>query len=124
MTEYKDVGDGVIFTNDDGTMEGNIELDGTKHRVSARKKQTRDGKQLLVMEIELGSLWPNEHKKTENQPDMTGKVSIDGNLLRVAAWNRTSKNGGSNLLSLKLTEQTEEPKQEQPAKFASDDVPF
>ena len=123
MTEYKQVGDGAIFTNDDGTLEGNFEVDGTKHRVAGRRKQTKDGKQVIVMEIELGSLWPNEHKKNENQPDMTGKVSIDGKLLRAAVWERTSRNSGNKFLSVKLTEVIEEPQQET-VQIDDGDVPF
>ena len=123
MSEYKQVGDGAIFTNDDGTLEGNFEVGGTKHRVAGRRKQTRDGKQIIVMEIELGSLWPNEYKKNENQPDMTGKVSIEGKLLRAAVWERTSKNGGDKFLSVKLTEETEQPQQET-VQIDDGDVPF
>lgn len=123
MTEYKQVGDGAIFTNDDGTLEGSFEVDGTKHRVAGRRKQTRDGKQIIVMEIELGSLWPNEHKKNENQPDMTGKVSMDGKLLRAAVWERTSKNSGKKFLSVKLTEEVGQPQQEA-IQINDGDVPF
>ena len=123
MTEYKQVGDGAIFTNDDGTLEGNFEVFGTKHRVAGRRKQTKDGKEVIVMEIELGSLWPNEHKKNENQPDMTGKVSIEGKLMRAAVWERTSRNGGKKFLSVKLTEVIEEPQQET-VQIDDGDVPF
>ena len=123
LTEYKQVGDGAIFTNDDGTLEGNFEVNGTKHRVAGRRKQTNDGKQVIVMEIELGSLWPNEHKKNENQPDMTGKVSIEGKLLRAAVWERTSRNSGKKFLSVKLTEVIEEPQQET-VQIDDGDVPF
>lgn len=123
MTEYKQVGDGAIFTNDDGTLEGNFEVDGTKHRVAGRRKQTKDGKEVIVMEIELGSLWPNEHKKNENQPDMTGKVSIEGKLLRAAVWEKTSRNSGKKFLSVKLTEVIEEPQQET-VQIDDGDVPF
>ena len=123
MTEYKQVGDGAIFTNDDGTLEGNFEVSGTKHRVAGRRKQTKDGKQIIVMEIELGSLWPNEYKKNENQPDMTGKFSIEGKLLRAAVWERASKNSGDKFLSVKLTEEIEQPQQEA-IQIDDGDVPF
>lgn len=123
MTEYKQVGDGAIFTNDDGTLEGNFEVDGTKHRVAGRRKQTKDGKEVIIMEIELGSLWPNEDKKNENQPDMTGKVSIEGKLLRAAVWERTSRNSGKKFLSVKLTEVIEEP-QQKTVQIDDGDVPF
>lgn len=123
MTEYKQVGDGAIFTNDDGTLEGNFVVNGTKHRVAGRRKQTNEGKQVIVMEIELGSLWPNEHKKNQNQPDMTGKVSIEGKLLRAAVWERTSKNSGKKFLSVNLTEVIEEQQQEA-VQIDDGDVPF
>jgi len=57
-----------------------------------------------------GAIYTNNYKKTSNQPDWTGKVTLskemlkklvtkiksdksDGVEMRVALWNRTSKNG-------------------------------
>tara|TARA_B100000242_G_scaffold179045_1_gene128443 strand:- start:514 stop:894 length:381 start_codon:yes stop_codon:yes gene_type:complete len=126
MTDYNNAGEGAIFTNDDGSLEGNIELDGTKHRVSARKKQLRNGTEIMVMEIELGSLFPNQKTK-DTQPDMTGKVSIEGQLYRVAAWSKKSQKTGKDYLSMKLSEVTEQPQQQpepEVAQPSDGDIPF
>ena len=36
-----------------------------------------------------GAIYQNNYKKTDKQPDWTGKIEIH----RVALWDRTSKNG-------------------------------
>lgn len=49
-----------------------------------------------------GVLFPNGYKKRDNQPDWTGTFEIDGEEWRLAAWNKTSRNG-KEFLSLALT---------------------
>lgn len=38
------------------------------------------------------SLWPNKDKTADNQPDMTGTIMLNGREMRIAVWNRVSKN--------------------------------
>jgi hypothetical protein len=40
-----------------------------------------------------GSLFVNDRKETEQQPDYTGNVRIGGVLYRLAAWSRTGASG-------------------------------
>jgi uncharacterized protein (DUF736 family) len=80
----------------------------------------------MVMEIELGSLFPNEKTK-DTQPDMTGKVSIEGQLYRVAAWDKKSQKTGKQYLSMKLSEVTEQAQQQpepEVAQPSDGDIPF
>jgi len=44
-----------------------------------------------------GSLFKNDKKTSPNQPDFTGSIMIGGVEKRIAAWNKTSRNGGSYL---------------------------
>ena len=35
-----------------------------------------------------GSIWQNENKKTENHPDFTGTLNVEGREYWVSAWKR------------------------------------
>lgn len=41
-----------------------------------------------------GSLFENNYKERDNQPDMTGKLVIDDKTYQVAGWKNQTKNGG------------------------------
>ena len=53
-----------------------------------------------------GSLFTNEDKEHDKQPDFTGNVKIKGKLWRLAAWNSTSQ-GGREYLSMKVSDPEE-----------------
>ena len=38
-------------------------------------------------------LFKNNQKRSENSPDYTGKINVDGQELRLAAWLKEGKNG-------------------------------
>jgi uncharacterized protein (DUF736 family) len=48
-----------------------------------------------------GSLWTNEYKKTEKQPDLKGDITINGRKIKLSAWKKTTKDG-KNFISLKI----------------------
>tara|TARA_E500000305_G_C3928026_1_gene191421 strand:+ start:86 stop:334 length:249 start_codon:yes stop_codon:yes gene_type:complete len=50
-----------------------------------------------------GVLFPDKEKKSENHPDLTGSVTIEGKKLRLAAWKKTSKAGNA-YLSVSVSE--------------------
>lgn len=52
-----------------------------------------------------GSLFNNDRKQTDNQPDMTGKVMLDGRLYYVSAWNKNSGRGDWLSLSVQPADQ-------------------
>ena len=56
---------------------------------------------------DYGSLWPNENKSKDNQPDYTGKINIGGTVMRLGAWKNTT-DGGKTYLSIKLSEVQEQ----------------
>ena len=84
-----------------------------------------------------GAIYTNDYKQNDKQPDWTGKVEISRDMLkelvsivkeggtgelRVALWNRTSKNGKEyKYARLDIPQKKEEPKEE-PVKDSSDDI--
>lgn len=74
-----------------------------------------------------GALFKNEKKTAENQPDYTGRATIEGQQYNVAAWVRTSQ-AGAKYMSLSFT--IPQPKTETPTpapapiSSPNDDMPF
>lgn len=72
-----------------------------------------------------GVLFRNDQKTKDTQPDMTGKVNVEGVEFRIAGWTREAKSSGKKFLSLAI-----EPAEQQsaPAPAAdpelNDDIPF
>lgn len=68
-----------------------------------------------------GSLFKNNKKTEEKQPDYTGSLMVGTNEMRLAAWVKKGKNGS--FLSIKLTDKrSDTPNGESTA--SSDDLPF
>lgn len=44
-------------------------------------------------DVNRGAIWKNERKETENHPDFTGSLNVDGKDYWVSAWKR--KEGAS-----------------------------
>lgn len=53
-----------------------------------------------------GAIFIAREKKSDRHPDMTGECMVNGKMMRVAAWNKTSK-GGTQYLSLSFSEPME-----------------
>jgi len=56
---------------------------------------------------ETGSLFKNANKTSPKHPDYTGKVRINGKIMRIAGWRKTISKGphtGDTYLSLKFSE--------------------
>ncbi len=57
-----------------------------------------------------GSLFKNDNKQTEVQPDFTGHAVIDRRKVKIAAWGKTTKDGRRFLsLSFKLADEQQQP---------------
>ena len=48
-----------------------------------------------------GSMWPPKKRTSDKAPNLSGTCRINGQLYRIAAWQKTS-NDGTNWLSLKV----------------------
>lgn len=66
-----------------------------------------NGKKQYEQKDMSGSLFIARNKSSDRSPDMTGEVKINGQTLRIAAWNKTSKSGLS-YLSLNFSEPREQ----------------
>ena len=93
-----------------------------------------------------GAIYTNNYKQNDKQPDWTGKVTLDKNLLkalvekvkggeeaemRVALWDRTSKNGNEYKYARldipqqqKKAEPTPPVVEESKPELSDDDIPF
>lgn len=52
--------------------------------------------------LNSGALFPNDNKTSENAPDYTGSVNVEGKDLRIAGWKQ--EKGELTYLSLKFSE--------------------
>jgi uncharacterized protein (DUF736 family) len=49
---------------------------------------------MAIEKDNTGSLWNNDNKEEgDKRPNMTGQAKVNGQMMRVAAWNNTSKKG-------------------------------
>lgn len=72
-----------------------------------------------------GVLFHNSKDGNENRPDYTGELDVEGKKYRIAAWNKTSKNG-NNYKAISISEPRQEDgqvKKEQTKMKASDARP-
>jgi uncharacterized protein (DUF736 family) len=65
------------------------------------------------------SLFKNKRKETENHPDYTGSIMVNGVEHWLSAWIKTPKSGGEKYMSLSVGK----PKEQRSAP-ASDPAPF
>ena len=65
-----------------------------------------------------GSLFKNDKKEEEKQPDFTGQANVDGTLYNVSAWINESKNGKKYFgMSFSIPKEKSE-------NYKDDDLPF
>jgi uncharacterized protein (DUF736 family) len=72
----------------------------------------------FVQKQDSGSLFKNDKKTQEKQPDFTGTIDVGGNVMRIAAWKKTGKKG--TFLSLKVSDFQDAP--DKPVKGSAQEV--
>ena len=55
-----------------------------------------------------GSLFENEHKEKDTQPDFTGSINVNGTVFWISGWKEMTQ-AGKKKLSLSVKEQEERP---------------
>jgi uncharacterized protein (DUF736 family) len=74
------------------------------------------------------SLFKNKRKETDNHPDYTGSIMLNGVECWLSAWIKTPKNGGEKYMSLSVGKPKEQraapPKRDDDPVPFSDDIPF
>lgn len=73
-----------------------------------------------------GALFKNDRKEKDNQPDYTGKVNVNGEEFKLAAWIKEGKKGKYMSLSISTPQEMAPEKRENSgAEFKDDrDIPF
>ncbi len=81
-----------------------------------------------------GSLWKNQKKETEDQPDYRGDIDVDGKQFWLSAWVKTSgpssaKRPNEKFFSLALTEKEQQLPKDEPQSslqeaLDGDEIPF
>lgn len=74
-----------------------------------------------------GVLFKNDRKETDNHPDYTGRIDIDGTEYFLSAWIKDGRNGKFMSLSrgTRVEEAVSKAKQTaQPSEPFADDIPF
>ena len=64
-----------------------------------------------------GSLFSNDRKRGERDPDLSGKVMINGQMFFVSAWEKPGKEGASPWLSLSFKPANQERTPATPAPY-------
>ena len=84
---------------------GKTLIDGVQKYVTILKRFDRQGLPFYEALTGAGRLFYNDpdNKSNPNSPDLSGKVTIDGETFQLGAWSKTAANGNS-FLSMKLTE--------------------
>jgi uncharacterized protein (DUF736 family) len=74
------------------------------------------------------SLFKNKRKETDNHPDYTGSIMLNGVECWLSAWIKTPKNGGEKYMSLSVGkpkgEKRETPKRDDDPVPFDDSIPF
>lgn len=70
-----------------------------------------------------GSLFRNDRKEKENQPDYKGSCMVNGTKMEMAAWIK-EKADGSKFMSFKFSEPMARGSKPAPATADSEDIPF
>lgn len=75
-----------------------------------------------------GTLFKNDKKETDKQPDYKGKINVNGKDFYLSAWIKTSKDG-KKFMSLSVSEpihghQGVKPKQKEDILGMRDDIPW
>lgn len=69
-----------------------------------------------------GTLFKNDRKTKDNQPDYKGKLNVEGTLYDIAAWVKEGKRG--KFLSLRISEPQPGGRLGSQIERDSDDIPF
>jgi len=108
--------------------KGTITINGATRYCSLVKAQSQKGEDIYEVAVSAGRVYVNapEDKQNPKSPDVSGKITIDGQPYKFGAWNNVAKSG-QNYLGISLSKsdgETPYPKQQATNNFKDDNVPF
>lgn len=104
MSDYDDTNRGALFGTADKELirMGQVHFNQEPVDVAIIKVKTRNGKTVYKVFQDIGAVFPNTDKNSENSPDMSGNVTFENAEWRMAGWKKTSREG-LNYTSVALT---------------------
>ena len=137
MTNYDNTDRGVFFTpKDDGSQivgTGHVSFGPDKKDLLIYEIRLSDGRKVYKVLQQIGTLWTNDDKKTENHPDQSGTVTVDKDEWYMSLWRKISKNNNVNFMSVSVSKKDEQKGTKSvaaaggdapPDKPLNDEVPF
>jgi len=143
MAEYDNDNTGVVFPpfpEQRFILQGNLNIEGTDHRVALVKSKTKTGKEPVEIYVKVGAVFPvsEDKKKSDKSPDYYG--SLEGlfpEFFKISGWRKTKEQEGQAALpymSLSIRVDEDEKNEQQgnqpqnTQEFASseidDEIPF
>ena len=115
-------------TDDPPWMEYDTEVNSLTHEEYLRYRKRN--RMAFEHKENSGSIFKNDYKETDKQPDMRGDAKINGRIIRIAGW-KSKTNDGKAYLSLRFSDPQEfkaEPDttglNDEPKTIKEDDLPF
>jgi len=117
--------------------KGTITVNGATRYCSLLKAQSQKGEEIYELAVSAGRVYynPPEKKQNPKSPDVSGKVTIDGQGYKFGAWNNVAASGQNYLgISMSVNDggsqhfgssnQQSTNQQPQTNSFDKDDIPF
>ena len=126
---YDNTNSGALFgtANQRLVRAGTVDADGVEERLAIILTETKSGKTVFEVYQKVGAIFTND-KNSENSPDVSGTILINGDEYQMAGWKRESQRGVP-YTSVALTPKQQEPEhrepdQPEPQGALDDDIPF
>jgi hypothetical protein len=81
-------------------------------------------------ETNRGALFKNDRKESDNHPDLSGKINVDGKDYWLSGWTKRNDDNSFKVLSLSIKPKEQQGGKPAPASrsrnedYADDDIPF
>ena len=116
--KYDNTNKGVLFLNEGSNKEpelvirrrGNINIDGQTYQIYGIPRKNKEGKPIMALVMEFGTLKINEKRQKDSEPNVRGILSVlsKAKEMAVAGWNK--KTDDYDLINLKIQNFNDEKK--------------
>ena len=93
--KYDNEKTGYLWHEINSTIErkGAFTIDGKKYYGAIVKSHNNDGESKYEFMISSGLLHLNSDKRSDNSPDMGGKITLNGKVYKLGCWAKESESG-------------------------------